>query len=272
MPRATASDGTELHWEELGSGPTVLLAAHWTLHPMLWEPLIGELERDHRIVRYDDRGTGRSDRVGPYDMDTGAADLEAIAEAAGGSPAVAVGMMDGCNKAARVAARRPDLISHVVGAGGAPIGRSAVNPADSMIGSNTVVSAFMQQLETDYRGAIRSVVEGANPQMPQDQVRARVNGQVEHVPPEAAVRRVSAWADDDDGTEFGRELGERLVALLSEAFTGGWWPGPDVMEPILREHFPNAVLMRVENGIISRPDLTAAVVRERAAANVESIR
>ena len=243
----------------------MLLVAHWSLHPMLWGPITAELERDHRVVRYDDRGTGQSERVGPYDIESGADDLEAVAEAAGGTPCVAIGLMDGGNKAVRVAARRPDLISHVISPGGAPLGRHALSDSDAMIASNTVVGAFMQQLETDYRGALRAVVEAANPEMPQDDVRARVNGQVEHVPMEVAAARVRAWAEDEGAEEPGRELGDRLVILLSDAITGGWLPEPDVMKPLLPEHFPDAVVETVEDGIISRPDLTAEIVRERGA-------
>ena len=87
MPRAQASDGAELHWEE--------------------------------------RGTGASERVGPYDLETATKDLEAVADAVGGAPMIVVGIMDGVNKAVRVAARRPDLISHVLASGGAPLGRRA---------------------------------------------------------------------------------------------------------------------------------------------------
>jgi pimeloyl-ACP methyl ester carboxylesterase len=270
MPRAQATDGVGLHWEERGSGATVLLAAQWSYHPMLWEPLIQELETDHRVVRYDERGTGKSDRVGPYDIETSAADLETVAEAAGGRPAVAIGLMDGENKAVRVAARRPDLISFVIGPGGAPLGRGALEGSDAMIASNTVVGAFMQQLETDYRSAMRAMVEAANPDMPQEEVRARVAGQVEHVPMEVAAARVREWAEDEGAEAPGRELGDRLVILLSHAITGGWWPGPDTMRPLLRKHFPEAVVESVENGIISRPDLTAAVVRQCTTADVES--
>ena len=270
MPRARASDGAELHWEERGSGPTVLLAAHWSLHPVLWEPLTVDLERDHRVVRYDDRGTGASERVGPYDLETATADLEAVADAVGGAPMIVVGIMDGVNKAVRVAARRPDLISHVLAPGGAPLGRRALAGYDSMIASNTVVAAFMQQLETDYRASIRSLVEAANPLMSQDDVRARVAGQAEHVPMEVASVRVRDWADDNDAEEPCRELGDRMVILISHQITGGWWPGPEVMGPLLDEHFPEAVVRVVEDGIISRPDLAAAVIRERTTADLES--
>jgi len=140
-----------------------------------------------------------------------------------------------------------------------------------MISSNTVVGAFMQQLEIDYRGALRAIVEGSNPAMPRDEVRARVDGQAEHVPREVAAARVREWAEDEESAEPGRELGDRLVVLLSQEITGGWWPGPDVMKPLLVTHFPDAVVEAVEDGIITRPDLTAGFVRERAKANVESV-
>jgi hypothetical protein len=178
--------------------------------------------------------------------------------------------MDGVNKAVRVAARRPDLISHVLAPGGAPLGRRALAGYDSMIASNTVVAAFMQQLETDYRASIRSLVEAANPLMSQDDVRARVAGQAEHVPMEVASVRVRDWADDNDAEEPCRELGDRMVILISHQITAGWWPGPEVMGPLLDEHFPEAVVRVVEDGIISRPDLAAAVIRERTTADLES--
>lgn len=274
MPRLPASDGVELHWEERGAGsgaPSLLIVPHWSLHPVLWEPLVAELEGDHRIVLYDERGTGRSERSGPYDLETASADLELVAEAAAdGGPLVAFGMMDGISKAVRVAARRPDLIAHVVGSGGAPLGRHAFSDQDSMIGSDTVVGAFMQQLETDYRGAIRSLTETTNPNMALDAVRSRVAGQVEHVPLPAALARVRAWADDRGGEASARELGPRLTMMLSPGTGAGWWPPPPILAPILRDHFPEAVVELHEDGIISRPDRAAAVVRARTRAAVES--
>lgn len=266
MPRALASDGVQLHWEERGSGPPVVLVAYWSLAPSVWKPITAELERDHRVITYDDRGTGRSERVGPYDQDRCALDLEAVIEAAGAGPAVAVCVMDGSNRAVRLAARRPDLISHVVGAGGAPLPRHAISGSEAMIGSNTVVAAFMQQLGADYRGAVRGIMESANPQMSQDDLRARVNAQVEHVPADVAAERIRTWAEDEAAEDYARELGERLVILLSPGITGGWFPEPDVMERVLARHFPDAIVESVEDGVISRPDLTASVVRRLTAA------
>ena len=60
-------DGTEIHWSDQGEGPLVVLAPYSTFHPSVYDPIAAELAGDHRIVRYDDRGTGESTRAGPYD-------------------------------------------------------------------------------------------------------------------------------------------------------------------------------------------------------------
>ncbi len=61
------------------------------------------MAEDFRVVRFDERGTGQSDRVGPYDMETGVSDLDAICEAAGPVEA-AICLVDSANRAVRVAA------------------------------------------------------------------------------------------------------------------------------------------------------------------------
>ncbi|HYH61637.1 MAG TPA: hypothetical protein VD766_07195, partial [Solirubrobacterales bacterium] len=83
MPEATAPDGVKLHWEEQGTGPAVLLNPYWAMHPTIFDPIEAVLAEDFRVVRFDERGTGRSERVGPYDMATGVSDLRAVCEAAG---------------------------------------------------------------------------------------------------------------------------------------------------------------------------------------------
>src|SRR4051794_33252544 len=123
MPYLERPGGVKIHWEEQGSGPLVVLAPYANSHPSVYDPLEAELVSDHRVVRYDDRGSGQSIRTGPFDMDTGADDLEAVIEQAGG-PAVVLTLTDGVNRAARVAVRRPDLIDALVIPGGTPAGRA----------------------------------------------------------------------------------------------------------------------------------------------------
>ena len=259
MPRAESPDGTELHWEERGEGPAVIVTPHaWAL-PELFEPLADELARDHRVILYDARGTGGSSRRGPHDMDTGAEDLAAVIEDAGGAPAVAVGMADSANRAIRTAAARPDVVGGVVSLA-APIGRERIEDTDSLVASPMVVDAFIEMVAKDYRGGMRPLLAAANEQMSEDEMRERMDRQIAHVPQDVAVERLRAWAGDD-AVEEARALGDRLWLLTSPVTAGPWFPSSEVLHDVLAKLIPDAHLEEIEDGIVSRPDLTAEVVR-----------
>lgn len=55
-----------LAFQDLGYGQAVLLAPGWPFDSAVWEPLPALLAQDYRIVTYDPRGTGDSDR--PWDF------------------------------------------------------------------------------------------------------------------------------------------------------------------------------------------------------------
>src|SRR5918994_1919892 len=57
-------DGVRLHWEVYGSGePTVLLLPTWSIiHSRHWKMQIPYLARHCRVLTFDGRGNGRSDR------------------------------------------------------------------------------------------------------------------------------------------------------------------------------------------------------------------
>jgi pimeloyl-ACP methyl ester carboxylesterase len=263
MPRIARQGGVEIHWEARGEGPVVVVVPHWSGVPEVFDPLIGALGDDLRVARYDARGTGESTRTGPHDMDTGAGDLETVLEAVGG-PAVLVGIADAPSFAARAGARRPDLVAGLVGIAGAPVSREMFLGTDSMVGSDAVVDAFLDMIETDYRGAIRSLMTAANPQMSEDELRDRVQQQVDYCPREAAIGRLRAWIAADP-TEAGLELGERLWLLYADDVAGPWFPKPREYVRRVSEVLPQARLHHIEEGIVSRPDLTAELVRTVAA-------
>jgi pimeloyl-ACP methyl ester carboxylesterase len=263
VPLLRRDDGAEIHWEATGDGPLVVLVPHWSGVPEVFDPLTAELTGDHRVVRYDARGTGESTRVGPHDMDTGAAELEAVIEAAGG-PAVVVGIADASIRATRAGAHRSDLVAAVIGIAGAPVPREMFLGTESMIGSDTVVNAFLEMIETDYRGAIRSLLTAANEQMSEDELRQRVTRQADYCPHEVAVERLRAWASDDS-SEAGVALGERLCVLFADDVAGPWFPNAREFKRRAREILPDARFEHIANGIVSRPDLTAELVRELAA-------
>jgi pimeloyl-ACP methyl ester carboxylesterase len=252
-------DGVELHWEQRGQGPPLVLAPYWSGHPGVYEGLLSELARDHRVITWDARGTGESTRAGPYDMETDCADLEAILERAGGGAAV-ISIADGTNRSVRVAARRPDLVAAVAALGTAPFARSHFEGREGMIGSNAVVDAFLEMLERDYRGALRSLLAATNPQMSEAELRERVGFQISYCPQEAALTRVRAWADDDP-TADARRTGGRLWILSASDVAGPWLPPEQERRGLVEELTPEAHLLEDEAGPISRPAKTAALIR-----------
>jgi pimeloyl-ACP methyl ester carboxylesterase len=236
--------------------------AHHTLwsYPGIYGELIADLARDHRIVYYDPRGCGRSSPHGPYDPESDAGDLGAVAEAAGGA-AVAIAVGDAFNRAARVAAARPDLISHVIAIGPAAaafLPRAELKGSGVLAASESVIDMLLQMMTTDPRAALRTMITVVNPDLAEDELRERVDRVADYIiEPEAGVERARAWLDDDVSDQA-RVLGDRLWILH-----GGADP---MFEGTLRarvaELFPRAHLEQMADGPISRPDLTAALVRQ----------
>jgi pimeloyl-ACP methyl ester carboxylesterase len=259
MPRASTDDGVELHYEERGSGPLVVFASYWSFHPSVFGPVTEELVPDHRVIRYDERGTGQSASVGPYDMETGARDLAAVIEAAG-SRAVVTCTADGTNRAIRTLVSRPDLIEAIVSVGGVPLGRDKFAELDVLSASDGVVEALLAQVETDYKGTLRSLLGATNEQMSEEELRERIDAQVEHVPQDVAGPRLRVWAHDQP-LEYGLAAGDRLWVLVSESMAGGWFPAGRQMAEVVERELPQAHVVEVADGWVSRPDETAGVVR-----------
>jgi hypothetical protein len=129
-----------------------------------------------------------------------------------------------------------------------------------MAASDTVVNAFLSMFETDYRGALRSLVTAGNAQMSEDEIRERVRMQADYQPQETAVARLRAWVEDDS-LEQARACGDRLWLLHAQDTGGGWFPAGRQAAELSRKLFPDAHVEQIDDGIVSRPDLTAAVVR-----------
>ena len=256
MPFTERPDGTRLHWWEEGEGPGLLVVASYIQHPRVLEGLLAELRADHRIVRYDVRGAGESTRQGPFDMNTDVEDLIAVTESAGPFAAVLTNG-DATNRSVHAAARRPELFPAVVSMETVPLLPGQAAGTESLISSVSVLDALVGMMRADYRSGLSASVQRGNPQYSVDEVRERVDATAAYIDHDAAVGRLEAWIGDDPGDDP-RSLGDRLVIAYEGA--GGWFPtelterGMDVM--------PDARFVKLEGGAISRPDLTAAVVRE----------
>jgi pimeloyl-ACP methyl ester carboxylesterase len=259
MPAVRRPDGVEIHWERQGRGPLVLVV-HQILwgYPAIYADLIADLARDHRVVTYDPRGCGQSSRRGPYDVQTDARDLLAVAEASGGQ-AVAFAVGYGYNLVARVAADRRDLISKVLAIGPAAaaiLPRRELKDSGVMAGSDSVAEMVTKMLSIDPRTALHTVVRASNPELNEDQLRERVDRASAYISPAGTRDRVEAWLQDDT-SEQASALGDRLSILHSEAeplFEGA-------MAARVAELYPKARIEQIPGGAVSSPDLVAARVR-----------
>ena len=258
MPRLKRPDGVEIHWQDRGDGPPVFVTAACFAHPAIFEDLHAELAQDHRVITYDPRGSGESTRSGPYDMRTDADDLAALVECAAAEPAVLVGTGDATHRIIHAAVARPDLVRGVVCPGVAPLGAQGDYPTvgEGLASSAEVVGALVQLLESDYRIGMRTAVERANPQLDEQRLRERLTTTLQYAPQEATLGRLHAWITDD-AREAARSLGDRLWILV---YPGNAWFPPALARAVRREA-PEAHIEEVENGALSRPDITASFVR-----------
>jgi len=255
MPFLSRTDGVKLAWEERGEGPPIVLANQFFGVAGTFAALLDDLAGDHRVITYNLRGTGNSTREGPYEPQVDADDLEAVAELAGG-PVLLLAFADGCNRAVRVAAKRPELVTAVVSPAGNPVGTAAVEGTDALAASSSVLQALVSMMSTDYRGALRTMFSSANPDWDDESVKQRVASTVEILPQEAALPRLQAWIADDV-VEEARQIGDRLWML--DDGSNAWFPIEVSRQT--SKILPEANILEVENGAISRPDITAGVIR-----------
>ncbi len=260
MAELTRPDGARIHYEVQGeSGPTVVLASYWSWYPEIYTELLSDLATDHRVVTYHLRGSGSSSPQGPFDMQTDIGDLEGLLESLDGA-AVLLGTADGANRAARLAARRRELVGAVACFGAAPLSRALFKGEEGMATSDTVVNAFVEMLETNYRGGMRVFMEATNPQASEEELRERVNQRQEFFPAKAALSRFKEWISDDP-LEDSRTLAGRLWVFAASGVAGPWLPPGDVVERLTRAALPEANIVTVEPGPISAPRETAEAVR-----------
>jgi pimeloyl-ACP methyl ester carboxylesterase/predicted glycosyltransferase len=113
----TKRDGIRLYYEVYGSGePTVFLLPTWSIiHSRHWKMQIPYLARHCRVVTFDGRGNGRSDRpaIG-YSEEDYAADALAVMDATATERAVIVSLSVGAQRALILAGQHPDRVSGAV--------------------------------------------------------------------------------------------------------------------------------------------------------------
>ena len=99
----TTSSGLRLRLSDRGEGPdTVVLVHGWKGSHRMWDHVITALEARHRVVAFDLRGMGESDKPrAAYDFDEHAGDLEEVIAGLGLEDVTLVGWSMGCTVSLR---------------------------------------------------------------------------------------------------------------------------------------------------------------------------
>jgi pimeloyl-ACP methyl ester carboxylesterase len=126
----TAPDGVRLAYAVHGHGPPIVRPATWLTHlefdwaSPVWRHWLEGLTAGHTLVRYDERGSGLSDReVGHLSVDTWVADLETVVDAVGIDRFALLGISQAAAITLAYAARHPERVSHLILYGGYARGR-----------------------------------------------------------------------------------------------------------------------------------------------------
>ena len=110
-------DGVRLYYEVYGEGErTVFLLPTWSIvHSRHWKMQIPYLSRHFRVLTFDGRGNGRSDRPeAGYDETAFAADALAVMDATGTDRAALVSLSMGAQRAMILAAGHPERVEAAV--------------------------------------------------------------------------------------------------------------------------------------------------------------
>jgi len=131
----TTQDGLRLAYASLGQGRPLVRTAHFLTHlefdldSPVWAPWIDDLRRDRRLLRYDARGCGLSDRTeAPLTLDAWVSDLEAVVSAAGLDRFALLGCSQGAAVSVAYAVRHPQRVTALVLLGGYARGAMRRNP------------------------------------------------------------------------------------------------------------------------------------------------
>lgn len=209
-----AADGAALAAAVDGEGPSLLLIPGLGATRRVFEPFAPALSRRHRVITYDPRGVGDSERGSlPLSMAQLAADAAAVIAAAGGAPLDVLGASMGGVVAQQLTADHPELVRRLILAATQPPGSHAV-PADPAAAA-ALLGRGAHTPEEAYRIACTVLYspqfQRAHPEFIDEQVRIRTQ---RPLPP--------------------RVFRDQLAAMRQA--TGLWERLPDIAAPVLVAH------------------------------------
>jgi class 3 adenylate cyclase/pimeloyl-ACP methyl ester carboxylesterase len=117
----TSADGTQIAYTTFGEGPLLVFPANawgeigmYTSTRSLASNMLPVIASQNRVVLYDGRGSGASDRnINDFSLAARLADLEAVVDAIGGGQFAMFGLIHGAQVAVAYAVKHPDRVSRM---------------------------------------------------------------------------------------------------------------------------------------------------------------
>jgi class 3 adenylate cyclase/pimeloyl-ACP methyl ester carboxylesterase len=155
-------DGTRIAWGSFGQGPPVVVVQTWFTHveafPRVYQDVI-ELGKAHRVIHYDGRGFGLSQREVQHSPEARLEDLDAVIAAAGLERFSIFGLSSGSPTAIAYAGLHPKRVDRLVLYG------ATADPDDEDATMQAVITLMRNHFGTDrFESFFRDfLIPGASP-------------------------------------------------------------------------------------------------------------
>lgn len=113
MPFAV-NRGVKIHWQEQGSGTPVVLVMGHRYSSAMWYPILPALAAEHRVIWFDNRGTGESDTTRSASLGDFVDDTLAVMDAARVDRAHIFGVSMGGGIVMELAIRHPERVISLI--------------------------------------------------------------------------------------------------------------------------------------------------------------
>lgn len=148
---ATAPDGVSICYATVGEGPPLVKAPNWLSHleydwrSPVWRHWWEELARNHRLIRFDQRGIGLSDwNVEDMSFDARVSDLETVVDALGLETFALLGISQGGSAAAEYSVRHPERVNKLIIYGSFDVGSSRRNETPEQTAEREALITLMR--------------------------------------------------------------------------------------------------------------------------------
>jgi pimeloyl-ACP methyl ester carboxylesterase len=161
MSYLTTPEGVRLRYTDRGEGERTIVLVHgWKGSHRLWDPAIYRLAHEFRVIAFDNRGMGESDKPsGRYDFTVLADDLAFVLGELDARDVTLVGWSMGCSISLEYLARGGDRAARLVLING-PI-KLTQTPEFPWTMAEAEVNTYLDDLVASWPDAERTFAEGA---------------------------------------------------------------------------------------------------------------